>query len=205
MGEYGSGRFCCSKCARSYSTKENRIEINKKVSLKLKGRHVGGGLGFRKGFDPNRRKFDDNDRIKAKIEARKVLNERIENTPFEKLGKTLRKRILIKERGYQCECCKLIEWLGHKIPLHEDHIDGNHFNHCKNNLRLLCPNCHALTPTWKGRNINNKNEISDEDLLKNIKSSKNIRQALIKSNLTPKAGNYSRAYNLSVKNDLTFS
>jgi hypothetical protein len=33
---YGSGRFCNSKCARGYSTKEKRIEINKKVSISLK-------------------------------------------------------------------------------------------------------------------------------------------------------------------------
>ena len=38
-GSYGSGRFCCSKCARSYSTSKNREEINKKVSKTLKGRN----------------------------------------------------------------------------------------------------------------------------------------------------------------------
>lgn len=37
-GEYGSGRFCSSKCARSFSTKAKRKEINKKVSEKLSGR-----------------------------------------------------------------------------------------------------------------------------------------------------------------------
>ena len=36
-GTYGSGRFCCSKCARSYSTKNKRQEINQKVSKALKG------------------------------------------------------------------------------------------------------------------------------------------------------------------------
>ena len=36
FGNYGSGRFCSSKCARGYSTKNKRKEINKKVSLKLK-------------------------------------------------------------------------------------------------------------------------------------------------------------------------
>lgn len=34
-GKYGSGRFCTSKCARGFSSKEKRLEINKKVSLKL--------------------------------------------------------------------------------------------------------------------------------------------------------------------------
>lgn len=35
--EYGSGRFCSSRCARGFSTKKNRKEINKKVSTKLTG------------------------------------------------------------------------------------------------------------------------------------------------------------------------
>lgn len=36
-GEYGSGRFCSTKCSRGFSTKAKRKEINKKVSIKLKG------------------------------------------------------------------------------------------------------------------------------------------------------------------------
>ena len=34
--KYGSGRFCCAKCARSFSTKAKRLDINKKVSDALK-------------------------------------------------------------------------------------------------------------------------------------------------------------------------
>ena len=36
-GKYGSGRFCSSSCARSFSTSSKREEINKKVSQSLKG------------------------------------------------------------------------------------------------------------------------------------------------------------------------
>ena len=35
-GTYGSGRFCSSKCARGFSTKAKRKEINEKVGKKLK-------------------------------------------------------------------------------------------------------------------------------------------------------------------------
>lgn len=35
-GTYGSGRFCCEKCARAFSTQAKRKEINGKVSAKLK-------------------------------------------------------------------------------------------------------------------------------------------------------------------------
>jgi len=38
------------------------------------------------------------------------------------------------------------------IPLELDHIDGNHQNNALDNLRLLCPNCHSLTPTFRGKN-----------------------------------------------------
>lgn len=37
-GSYASGRFCCSKCAKSFSTRSSRESINKKVSETLKGR-----------------------------------------------------------------------------------------------------------------------------------------------------------------------
>ena len=41
QGDYGSGRFCNNKCARSYSTKNKRKLINEKVSKKLKKNHIG--------------------------------------------------------------------------------------------------------------------------------------------------------------------
>ena len=41
------------------------------------------------------------------------------------------------------------------IPLEIEHIDGNYLNNCEENLILLCPNCHSLTSTYKGANLNN--------------------------------------------------
>ncbi len=52
-----------------------------------------------------------------------------------------------------CENCGLTEWLGQKVPLELDHIDGDRANHEISNLRLLCPNCHSQTATYRGRNI----------------------------------------------------
>lgn len=51
-----------------------------------------------------------------------------------------------------CACCRLATWLDKPIPLELDHIDGNANNQAMENLRLLCPNCHAQTPTYKGKN-----------------------------------------------------
>jgi 5-methylcytosine-specific restriction endonuclease McrA len=52
-----------------------------------------------------------------------------------------------------CANCGLAEWLGQKVPLELDHIDGDRANHEISNLRLLCPNCHAQTATYRGKNI----------------------------------------------------
>lgn len=56
---------------------------------------------------------------------------------------------LIKERGHQCEECKLEEWLNKPITLEVEHVDGNTCNNNLDNLKLLCPNCHSYTPTWR--------------------------------------------------------
>jgi hypothetical protein len=63
------------------------------------------------------------------------------------------KKILIKERGLVCESCSNTEWMGKPIPIELEHIDGDRTNNAKNNLKLLCCNCHALTPTWRGRKL----------------------------------------------------
>lgn len=103
------------------------------------------------------------------------------------------KRKLIESRGYKCEECSLTEWRGKSITLEMDHIDGDSSNNIDSNLRLLCPNCHSQTKTWKKK----KNTIvTDEQLLIAIESTDNIRQALISVGLTPKGKNYTRAYAL---------
>ena len=65
----------------------------------------------------------------------------------------LRKR-LIKEGIFDAVCsnCGLRHWMGGPIPLELEHKDGDHCNNELSNLELLCPNCHALTSTYRGKN-----------------------------------------------------
>lgn len=67
------------------------------------------------------------------------------------------KRYLREINDNMCEQCSWSETNTFTgiVPLEADHIDGNHNNNNIDNLRLLCPNCHALTGTYKALNKGN--------------------------------------------------
>lgn len=56
---------------------------------------------------------------------------------------------LLKRR---CAICGLKRWLDKPIVLELDHINGDRRDNRLENLRLLCPNCHSQTDTFRGRN-----------------------------------------------------
>jgi transposase len=65
------------------------------------------------------------------------------------------KRRLINEHVLKNEChiCGLTKWNGKEISLHLDHINGCRRDQRRENLRLLCPNCHSQTETYAGKNL----------------------------------------------------
>jgi hypothetical protein len=73
----------------------------------------------------------------------------------------LKKRLIaagLKER--RCETCGLNAWNGRPIPLELEHVNGRRDDNRLSNLQVICPNCHAQTPTYRGRNIGNGHRIS---------------------------------------------
>lgn len=69
----------------------------------------------------------------------------------------LRNRIIKKNiLEYECKICGIYEYNNLPLTLELDHINGIRNDHRLCNLRLLCPNCHSQTSTWRGKNIKNK-------------------------------------------------
>lgn len=103
----------------------------------------------------------------------------------------LKNRLLeegIKE--YKCENpeCGLSEWHGKPIPLELHHINGDNTDNRLENLQILCPNCHAFTDNYSGKNqkLNKKNKalttIEKENILKASEDSDSIKETAKKTN-----------------------
>jgi len=155
-GEYGSGRFCSSKCARGFSTKAKRKEINEKVSNSLKGKK------FTEEHKKALKKSPESI-LKQSESLKKYWKGKIENIkntlPFEQWPESLRRRTLFEEVNYKCEECgyNYIDE-NEKGPYQIHHIDGNNKNNKRENLKILCMNCHWKTDNWGFKNRKHSKE-----------------------------------------------
>ena len=85
-----------------------------------------------------------------------ISDKKIENGDTS-LGDRRYKCYLIKKYGEKCmDCgwCEKNKKTGN-IPIQLEHIDGHSENNSLDNLKLLCPNCHSLTPTYGSLNKGN--------------------------------------------------
>lgn len=163
-GSYGSGRFCSSKCARCFSTKANRAEINEKVSKALRGEnyipqedfclYCGGAL---KKSSKRFCSIDCHTNYENLIYVNKWKLGIISGVSGKSNTSTQIKNYFKLKHGNKCQKCgwhELNKYTG-KVPLELHHNDGNYMNNDEDNLSLLCPNCHSLTSTYKAANRNN--------------------------------------------------
>lgn len=80
-----------------------------------------------------------------------LLSSGIDNSSSNRLGK----KYLIELHAGKCQICYQSEWQGQPMPLVLDHINGNPYDNSLSNLRVICHNCNAQTPTFAGRNKGN--------------------------------------------------
>lgn len=81
-----------------------------------------------------------------------LTNILVKNSQYQ--SSKLRLRLLSENIfDHKCYNCETSTWMGCAIPLELEHKDGDSTNNELSNLTLLCPNCHALTSTYRGKNI----------------------------------------------------
>lgn len=90
----------------------------------------------------------------GQIKYRKRKNKEImENIPFEKWSRRLKIKTLFEENGNKCQRCSF-EYTDPetgKGPFQIHHIDGNNTNWKRENIEILCLNCHWATPNFAFR------------------------------------------------------
>jgi 5-methylcytosine-specific restriction endonuclease McrA len=181
-GPHNPNKLLARRSTRSpEELKALRIEIINKARELLKGKVI-----WNKGL----RKYSDEEIfcIKSSTDSRKF--------PV--------KQRFLEKFAYCCQMCNISNWNNSPLTLELDHINGNHCDDRLENLRLLCPNCHSQTDTYKNKKGSVK-KVSNAKIISAIKSSKNIREVLLSVGLQDQGSNYRRVNKILEKYSLNLN
>jgi hypothetical protein len=141
-------KLCCKNALTMSEAYRLYLENNETVGFNTFVR-VSKELGC---YNPNKSGKGTSKQTPKVFSTQDIIDGKVPTFQTNKLRKRLLKDGLFKE---ECCICKLTEWNGKPIPLELDHINGINNDHRLCNLRIICPNCHAQTDTYKGKNIKN--------------------------------------------------
>lgn len=135
------GTYCSRKCANSRTiTKESRLVRS------AKAKEHWASLSEDDQFERVRRLKD------STPNSSKYTLERLLYGDWNSKGYDAKRLTVILEQKGKCNRCGIDSWQGERITLEYEHKDGNNQNNNRDNVEALCPNCHSLTTTWRGRN-----------------------------------------------------
>ena len=178
-GDYGSGRFCSENCSKTYSTLHNKNHKNERRKrsklwkipdnefiILVKSCQNYTDVCNKLGFD----KAAGYVLHIVKLRCKRLNVTHLVQLRYRKRDNFLKsvecydnrsafRRRIIRDRliPYECAgCSNKGHWLGKEMALQLHHKNGDPKDHRLDNVEFLCPNCHAITPNWTGRNKKNK-------------------------------------------------
>lgn len=146
--ETSNPKFCSRSCAATYN---NNTGLYKRRSPEGKCKRCGVSIPSSRFYCKDHR-FNPSIRREEKIESWIAGSWR--GGTDSGLSITIR-NYLLEESQYSCSKCgfNILHPDDNKTILEINHIDGDGTNHCPENLEVICPNCHALTSSYRGRNF----------------------------------------------------
>jgi len=148
-------KFCSSSCSATHNNKLRPKKNNEKINKrKRENYHL---KKSKKCINCNTITTNKYCSSKCQNESRiKLIFEKIEMGDLTLNTRQYRNYLIYK---YGCKCMDCgwneINKTSGKVPIELEHIDGDSNNNSLDNLKLLCPNCHSLTPTYKALNKGN--------------------------------------------------
>jgi len=198
--KYTPPRFCSLFCGNRRVISD---EQKRKVSEKLKGRK-----NNRSNYTWQTKESMEKHRmtmLKASLKKKETWKKKVMDSDFYLLGIDSRRNRILWEQSGKCNRCGISEWQGQKIVLEIEHKDGNHQNNSRENLEALCPNCHSLTHTWRGKNKKSSfNKFTEEQIINIFKKEGTMRRVLIYMGLASTGGNYLTLRRILEKNKIDF-